>query len=828
MRLCWLFLWVAPLFLRAESDEEALFLRRIADFWQEGEYQIAKSQMEEFIAEFPESSFSDALCAALGDLYLREKNFSHALDYYTRLQTPEFCRRSFLNRMHCLYEMQWYATLADECEEYLQNEQNLQVTYFLAIALYHQCLNASKEPEALTQLAQRARPYFEILSKSELSEEVAQGFAHLCCLLQDYSKASEIYLDLANKNPESQEEMWFQAALIQSQFDKEKAIQTFDQIVRLGQKKSKEAAYNRLVLSFDVGRYEALTQENRLQDLPEEKVEMAQVFIGKSLHHLKKFPEAIQEFKSFILQASPSSLLHSALLSMADAAYQINDLAALDLALEKMKIHYPQDPELPKVYFSRAQILKKNQNLPDARNQLEQILAQFPQSPQKAQALFELTHLEYKTKAWDSCYQKTRHFLSEFPEHELASFVWKYLVSCSAEMARENPSLKKQLVVDLETYLNQSHSTPEKEEWQLLLAQAYYEMGSYEKAMSQLQTLKSPNARLLLSLCYRESLNDLEQFCQLAESALKEGANLIDPAQIHASLFNALLERSQIDSAAEHLFAAFVAKAPIKTENLLWLANYFYDRLQEEPTHFVFASRVEKILQACLQEAPETLSKLAKVYTVLGRVDEAIALLETVQEPQGEALLLLAECYAKKGVAEKAIEMFDSIVASSASVKNPVSASASLQGTRLKLTTDHPDLIKIATQLKTLVVQKNLESEPLHLEAALDYVDLQSKLDPGKRLALLMKTKHDFETQDDLLSKDYHEARSRSPLKNKIYKGYMQLIEAQILQAQAKLDPQNQKDLQAKSKGLLLQIIEEQTATALLERAQTILNEAKT
>src|SRR5579872_2076941 len=113
MRLWWLFFLIGPFLAYAESDEEALFLRRIADFWEEGEYQIAKSQMEEFIVEFPESSFSDALCAALGDLYLREKNFSTALNYYARIQTPEISTQVFLNRMHCLYEMQWYATLAD-------------------------------------------------------------------------------------------------------------------------------------------------------------------------------------------------------------------------------------------------------------------------------------------------------------------------------------------------------------------------------------------------------------------------------------------------------------------------------------------------------------------------------------------------------------------------------------------------------------------------------------------------------------------------------------------------------------------------------------------
>ncbi len=828
MRLCWLLLLIAPLLARAESDEEALFLRRIADFWQEGEYQIAKSQMEEFIVEFPESSFSEALCAALGDLYLREKNFSNALNHYTLIQTPEFYQRVFLNRMQCLYEMQWYATLADECEAYLENGPNLHVTYFLAIALYHQCLNASKDPEALASLAERARPYFEILSKSELSEEIAQGFAHLCCLLKDYAKASEIYLDLANRNPDSRDEMLFQVALIQSQFDKEQAIQTFDQIAHLGQKRSKEAAYNRLVLSFDTGHYEELTKANLLDELPPERADMAKLFIGISLLNLKKFPEAVQQLKAYIADAPASEPVHSAILCLIDASYQSNDIASLDQAIAKLLASYPQDPELPKAYFSRAQVLKKNQNFQEAQKQLEQLLTQFPQFQHKAQVIFELAHLEYKAKSWNSCYTRTRDFLSQFPQHELAPFAWRYLVSSSTEIAAEKPEFKKQLVVDLDAFLKLPLPDKEKEEWQFLLAKTNYEMKAFEKAMNGLQNLKSPNAHLLLALCYRDGSNDLEHFCELAEAALLEGANLIDPGQIHASLYNALLERSQIESAAEHLYAAYLAKADIKTENLLWLADHYYTRLREEEANFVLANRTANILQACAKSAPDLSHKLAKVYTILGRTNDAIAILESLKALGNEERLLLAESYAKKGGVERAIQMFDAIVASSATVRNPVSASASLQGARLKLAADHPDLVKIATQLKTLVVQKTFEGEPLYLEAALDYVELQTRLDPGKRVALLLKTKHDFETREDLLSKDYHEARSKWPKKEKMYKGYMQLIEAEILHAKAKLDPQNQKDLQAKSKDLLLQIIKEQSATALLERAHTLLNEAKT
>ena len=134
------------------------------------------------------------------------------------------------------------------------------------------------------------------------------------------------------------------------------------------------------------------------------------------------------------------------------------------------------------------------------------------------------------------------------------------------------------------------------------------------------------------------------------------------------------------------------------------------------------------------------------------------------------------------------------------------------------------------TQLKDLVIQRSLTNEPLHLEAALDYIELQTKMETlgnptEKKLALLIKTKSDFEETGDLLSKDYHNARAKLPQKNRIYEGYIQFFDAQIFVAQAILNQNfaEQKELQAKAKDLLLRIVEEQPHPALVSRAQLLL-----
>lgn len=838
MRLCWILIALTPFLYSVETEDEGLFLRRIADFWQEGEYQIAKSQIEQFIVEYPESPFSDALCAALGDLFLREKNFSNALKFYAQVEAPEYYNRVFLNRMQCLYEMSWYATLADECEQYLEKGPNLHVTYFLAIGLYHQCINASKETEQLQVLASRAKPYFETLYLGELRQEVSEGYAHLCCILKDYEKATTIYCDLAEKDPSLKEEMLFQVALIQSEYDKELAINTFDKIAFLGQKRAKEAIYNRMVLAFDLGRFEELASEDLLEEVPEDRVGTARLFLGRSLFNLKRYEEATTQLKAYIQDAPVSETLYAALISLLDATFQCSDLVTLDETIIKLKESYPNDPQLPKAYFSRAQLLKRSEEIQLAKEQLEVLLDEFPDFEQKSQIMFELTHLNYKEKDWAGCYERGREFLSQYGGHELAPFAERYFVSSSAELAAENLEHRSHLIADLESFLTLSLGEVERNEWELMLAKTHFEMKEYEKASEALKLQKTPNAKLLYALCIRDGQKDLEGFCSLAEVALLEGANLVDQGQIHASLYNAYLSLSQVEKSAEHLLKAFMQKAEIKLENLLWLADHYFSKLVQEEGNFVLAGRTASLLDKCISlvknpknetAAPLPLEpivcKLARVYSILGRIDDEIVLLESLEVKGDEAKLLLGECYAKKGLIDQATNMFDEILASTESIRTPIGASASLQGARLKAGSLNPDLIEIAKQLKNIVIQKNIVGEPVYLEAALEYAELQGKSDPQKKLALLIKTKQDFEQTDDLLSKDYHAGRMLFPEKNTVYENYMNFIDANVALLKSALDPEN-KDLKVKSKDLLLKVAKEPTASNTLKmRAEKLLGD---
>ena len=72
----------------ASESEEALFARRIAEFWKDNDTALTKSQIEQFFQLYPSSPYQETLLILLGDIYRQEKNYGRALSYYNQLYTP--------------------------------------------------------------------------------------------------------------------------------------------------------------------------------------------------------------------------------------------------------------------------------------------------------------------------------------------------------------------------------------------------------------------------------------------------------------------------------------------------------------------------------------------------------------------------------------------------------------------------------------------------------------------------------------------------------------------------------------------------------------------
>ncbi|MCC6127900.1 MAG: hypothetical protein IT584_01725, partial [Chlamydiae bacterium] len=541
------------------------------------------------------------------------------------------------------------------------------------------------------------------------------------------------------------------------------------------------------------------------------------------------YPKAIEHLARFVDADLPYTTLRPGLSFLLKAGYKQGELAAIEKVIDRLS---PQDAEYPEALFVRAALLKKEQRLEEATNYLIELLAGYQEFPQKSQALFELIDLEYQNTHWKSCRTHAKLFLEEFSSNDLAAAAWRYLASASgqlsAEEALDQRSQKKQFAADLERLFKHSHlfGSDELSDWQFHLAKTYYEIHDYKKAYTLLEPLlkqgsfpQLANSYLLMALLQKDRSTQL--FCRYAEKALSLQASLVDSSQVHIALFNAYLEQSHehpelLEKAADHLFAAFSALSTLQTENLDWLAAYYYTRAEESPTA---SERAIRLLESSAR-TPMNSYRLAKLYCQHHRIEEQVALLEPLKDELDlEAKLLLAEGYARLEKRESAIELFEAIVAASPTTRNLTGASASLQAIRLKRAQGMLSLEEAANGLKNLILQRRLSNEPVHLEAALEYIALQSENDPAKRIALLKKTKIDFESTEDLLSNDYQQSRAKLPAKDHIYELYFRFFDADICLCETKLveDPLLQKHWQAKAKEILMEILSDPIGSALLK-----------
>jgi hypothetical protein len=113
---------------------------------------------------------------------------------------------------------------------------------------------------------------------------------------------------------------------------------------------------------------------------------------------------------------------------------------------------------------------------------------------------------------------------------------------------------------------------------------------------------------------------------------------------------------------------------------------------------------------------------------------------------------------------------------------------------------ESPEMISILHALKDLQIQKKLTEEPLHLEAALQYIEIRLGLaDPNEQsknaLLFYKRMFDDFHAQENPIAEEYNHLRTLYPEKDAIFGAYMRYIEAQILRNQA-IDARNENKLE--------------------------------
>lgn len=390
----------------------------------------------------------------------------------------------------------------------------------------------------------------------------------------------------------------------------------------------------------------------------------------------------------------------------------------------------------------------------------------------------------------------------------------------------------------IHTLLLRSERTPEQQAFlEFHLGRVYFIQGRHEDVLATFLAShandpavdKAILTMMVASACQTRKEELMEKLAARHMAAYPE-----ERRAIHLSLFDAYLQmaddnKTMLDQAAEHLFQA---GPPIKQENLFWLVGRWIEKgnlnallSNQEATlqagSEIWAKRAQENLQMALGEAPEAgrerewflLCTLQGCFHQRANQINGLEALLQLQLEQGLktlALYRLARAYEAEGNRPMALKRYQALI--DAKPDASLGNTAKLQWARLTIASltkrdlENPDVLAVLKTLKDLQMRRQLQYEPVHLEAAIDYAVFRSSLEPPEkqdeqRRQLLLRIKEEFSGQEGLWAKDYHASRKSQPDKDLIYQAYMMLIDAHRLNLEAKLAASKGQTLDAQIKA---------------------------
>lgn len=467
-----------------------------------------------------------------------------------------------------------------------------------------------------------------------------------------------------------------------------------------------------------------------------------------------------------------------------------------------------------------------------------------------------------------------------------------------AHQNEEKPAYsKKDFLADLDRIMlhNDVLDKGEIVECLFLQGKLSYELGKYDAALSHLgkfiynhfQNDHIAEAHLLTALCHHKKGDSHDLFCTHAEKALSLDPELAKKGPLHLELFNVYLNiagnsehsKEMTQKAREHLYTALLlGESTIKLENKLWLASsYLNDILEEKPVFLcdgkmpqdkdLFARSFSILEEVLIDPSTESLKSIDQDHiflewealryaNLLGRknmLDKKIRVLKALVEKQShkktwnwashqEALFDLAKTYELHGNQSEALETYSFLAGLQSPKRTFIEEYSKLATLRLNFAKipksdrveTNKKVFNILSDLKNIQIQKNAISEPLHLEAALEYAKIRGLISNNKTphlkyLFFVNRIREDYTNRDDPMAQKYQALINENDDLKALYAQYMKYIDAEALRMEAMIKASENHssmslDLKQKSKQVLEALSQETTSVYLQSRVKESLS----
>ncbi|MFN0065165.1 MAG: tetratricopeptide repeat protein [Chlamydiales bacterium] len=795
-------------------ENEALFIRRLLKLWKENEYDIAKNQAKIFLERFPHSAQRDYFYTMLGNAALIEQNFPEALAAFEMIVDKDMKEGVRLKRWQALYQLKHYSSLYQELSialPYVSAGEKEEASFLFAESAFREALTLAQYAqgeEASDALVYEALPYYEnLLSHKKLGHHAKLAIGEIYRFLGKYEEAAERYLEIAQTEPDN-EEVLFHAAMMLSRFNEKEATETFRRITIKGGKHYKEAAYHWMQLLARQKSWKPLLLERDLflSALPSNRLPIFHFYTGMVLYEENGFKEAILPLMTSLDQGLLYPHDKSALFALLICAKERKDLTLVENSFSSIQARYPE--EIGEAALIRFLAYKSVQDREKAALLIDEVIAGRYTEAILERALREKVHLLVEDKQWQEAYAALQIYNAHFTPTEE---IMRLAIDLSLSLVDKEKGYST-LAENIEKALDAGFlSEDELPAQQILLAKAYIKLEKYADALPLLQKYErseESEVHSLLTLCNLKMGCCPEEIIRHGERALILNPFLPEKDRLHLHLFNAYLDLAkekndpQSTSAAEEHLYQIIHTFPVSLENRLWLAHRFtkneknkeraieiFEQLLDTPAQILRFPRESLMLASLYVEKEEHQRASALLEKLAANLDPATSFAEQVQ-------LALACSYKCQGELFQSSLMFQKLEKAQ---ESEVALKATLQLARLSYEllpqeAEQEKIEPILKKLRDLWIKKCILTEPIHLEAAIDFIDFQLPyLTKDELSALFQEIKDHFTLENDIWSKDYHETRGRLPEKDLVFEAYMRYIDARIymLKAQKSLAERN-------------------------------------
>lgn len=865
-------------YLHADPDDpvfrESIELRQIADYWKEQEYTLAKERIYQFLEIYPTTVFKEQLYAMLADLFVKEKNYLAAIDFYQKIPFEKKSQTSFFHHVYCLYQLGLWEEVIAQAPHVMKHasttkEQLDTMRFAFAEALMQTALKTEDSSHKKEVLLQAESEYKRLLSTRYACDSL-YSLAHINVLLENPIQAANLYLMLAEKDSENKEQYLFQAGYLQMKIDPDKAIENLEKVCSLKKEKGSQAAHLLLQILFQQKEYsKLLIMREKLSDLIVSDP-LISYYTGKSLYQTNNPDQAIFFLVQFLESPNiDTSYEKSAIITLISCAKITKNWSLLEENLEYLTHSFAQDTQTLDLILMYTQLCKQGENWGKMAEYSQKLLELSPDHPQKETLIYEQALCSVHEQNLSQAIQKILAFLENFPHSIYTKQAWRHLLNCCMQDLKQSPldlySTKQAVFITYATKALEKEelfSDEEKQKMHWLLIQSLFEQKQYQKSLDASEKYveqygSSSDTYLFTALCQEHLKIDTLQIAENFEKALA------DPKSAHGRICNRKLYNLYLSAAQENFSEALFLKAanclfanidePVELNNLDWLAHFYYQQFEiaEKEKKDFYAKRAkisfEKLLDHSALPVESWLElevlKLCALYDYLGEKIKKVPLLSFLAQKQKElssidwkwqrrVLFELAISYQEQKRYEEAIKVYDTLIDSSKHVSSYYGSAALLEKARLQFSLlssqerqeGSTDVIAICDALKEVQIRKKLLSEPLHLEAALEYIEVKACISSNpleRKLELLLQIRDDFSLAEDPSVQHYLSTQDLFPDKMHLYQDYLSFIDLEIISIKAQLARKNQrKNIYQKLKKHALARLDELEAKGLHDSLQ--------